>query len=71
MSGRNARGRTIGPDELAAALKAAHNAVRDTFGKLTPEQRRRLAANIVRLSASRAHVRGHGCHSTQGNHGRD
>ena len=47
-------GRTIGTDELAAALKAAHKAVSDTFGKLTPEQRRRLAANIVRMSASRA-----------------
>ena len=60
MSGRNARGRTIGPDELAAALKAAHNAVRDTFGKLTPEQRRRIAANIVRMSASRARANQYG-----------
>ena len=47
-------GRMIGPDELAAALKSAHKAVNDTFGKLTPEQRHRLAANIVRMSASRA-----------------
>ena len=48
-------GRTIGPDELAGMLKAAHNAVRDTFGKLAPDQRRRIAANIIRQAdASRA-----------------
>ena len=45
---------TFGPDELAAALKSAHKAVSDTFGKLTPEQKKRIAANIVRMSASRA-----------------
>ncbi len=38
----------IDPNTLAACLKAAHKAVNDTFSKLTPEQRKRIADNIIK-----------------------